>query len=623
MQAIPPLLPTGKVIAHVDLDAFYSQVETFRDLPRLKDKPVGVVQYNPRGDLTTLPPEADRLMNNSNGSLIAVNYLARAKGVKRNMSGNEARALCPEIQLVQVPVKHQKSDLTIYRNAGKRVLQILSRKSICERASIDECYLDVTLEAHKRLEKSAGLPPYPVEPHQIHVYESNGEDIPADRWWNRPQHTWGTGELLLASGAAVVAELRQAVERELGYTCSAGIAHTRLLAKLCSGLHKPAQQTILPAVSVGSLLGPLPLGKLRGLGGQFGTKISEDLHIDTVGQLSSTSLTKLESLYGTKDAKWLFDLARGIDDQDVEERKLPKSVSCGKTFRGDAALADIESVHGWLLELAGELEERLLEDKEDNARVPQLLTVSIGFQSNTGAHATHSSSAVQQLTSAVNYQHQQWLKSMHVSRSCSFRKMTADAIAADATALVKKWSQQKQGQWWKIVDLFLNASNFVQVQSTSITQFFNVASSNGLHGTDNSSGDGLYGTDNSNGNVDKEKKLYGGDVGCDMTGADTSKHAVHAVEVAPERIHSSMEISTTIDEAVLAELPIDIQKEIRSQMKMEEMSQILDRGGGGGSGGIGVGTNVQQQKRKGATGGTSGASSMTLKEFLKGKRQKK
>ena len=50
--------------------------------------------------------------------------------------------------------------------------------------------------------------------------------------------------------AAVVAELSAAVKQELGYTCSAGIAHTKILAKLASGLHKPAQQTVVPAAAV-------------------------------------------------------------------------------------------------------------------------------------------------------------------------------------------------------------------------------------------------------------------------------------------------------------------------------------------------------------------------------------
>jgi DNA polymerase eta len=60
--------------------------------------------------------------------------------------------------------------------------------------------------------------------------------------WARPLAIWPADELLLAVAAVVVAELRTAVTAETGYSCSAGVAHNKLLAKLCCGLHKPCQQ---------------------------------------------------------------------------------------------------------------------------------------------------------------------------------------------------------------------------------------------------------------------------------------------------------------------------------------------------------------------------------------------
>ena len=148
--------PTLKVIAHIDLDAFYAQVEE-QYHPQLKGQPIAVMQYNPFGDLATHGPDENRVVNDSNGSIIALGYgAARTAGVKRNMRGAEARKLCPELQLVQVPVCNGKSDLRTYRHHGQQVLDVLARSVdgvavVCEKASIDESYLDCTAAAKHRL----------------------------------------------------------------------------------------------------------------------------------------------------------------------------------------------------------------------------------------------------------------------------------------------------------------------------------------------------------------------------------------------------------------------------------------------------------------------------------------
>ena len=64
--------------------------------------------------------------------------------------------------------------------------------------------------------------------------------------------------------ATVVARLRAAVATSLpGFTCSAGVAANKMFAKLCAGLHKPDQQTVLPAEAVPALLHPLPLDRIK------------------------------------------------------------------------------------------------------------------------------------------------------------------------------------------------------------------------------------------------------------------------------------------------------------------------------------------------------------------------
>ena len=78
-------------------------------------------------------------------SIIAVSYEARDFGVTRNMRGDKAKEKCPEITLVRVPEARGKANLTLYREAGAEVIAVLSRFcDHCERASVDEAYLDLT-----------------------------------------------------------------------------------------------------------------------------------------------------------------------------------------------------------------------------------------------------------------------------------------------------------------------------------------------------------------------------------------------------------------------------------------------------------------------------------------------
>ena len=114
------------------------------------------VQYNPFGTLETFEIDDPRRHdNNSNGGLIAVSYEARAAGVKRGMRGDEARKICPELQLVTVPTAHGKADLTLYREQGAKVVDILCSGGPVERASVDEAYVDVTAQAQRLLSTAA------------------------------------------------------------------------------------------------------------------------------------------------------------------------------------------------------------------------------------------------------------------------------------------------------------------------------------------------------------------------------------------------------------------------------------------------------------------------------------
>ncbi|XP_022885572.1 DNA polymerase eta isoform X3 [Olea europaea var. sylvestris] len=355
----------SRIIAHVDMDCFYVQVEQ-RKQPTLRGQPTAVVQYN----------------SWKGGGLIAVSYEARMFGVKRSMRGSEAKEVCPEIQLVQVPVARGKADLSVYRNAGSEVVSILSRKGRCERASIDEVYLDLTESAETML---AELPPHRLESINEEALKSHvlGLDVQDGDNARESVRKWflksdaDHRDKLLACGALIVSELRLQVLEETEFTCSAGIAHNKMLAKLASGMNKPAQQTVVPFLSVNKLLEPLPIKKMKQLGGKLGTSLQVDLGVNTVGDLLHFSEQKLQEHYGINTGTWLWNAARGISGDEVESRLLPKSHGSGKTFPGPRALKTSASVQKWLNELCEELSERLLSDLEQNKRIAHTLSLHL------------------------------------------------------------------------------------------------------------------------------------------------------------------------------------------------------------------------------------------------------
>ncbi|XP_058072199.1 DNA polymerase eta isoform X4 [Magnolia sinica] len=320
----------ARVIAHIDLDCFYVQVEQ-RKQPGLRGLPTAVVQYN----------------SWKGGGLIAVGYEARRFGVKRSMRGDEAKKVCPDIQLIQVPVARGKADLKLYRNAGSEVVSVLARKGRCERASIDEVYLDLTDTAESMLSEN---PPEILE--EIHEealkshvlglnVDSSGREETVKEWLSR--NDADHQDKLLACGAIIVAELWMQVLKETEFTCSAGIAHNKMLAKLASGMHKPAQQTVVPSSCVKDLLASLPIKKMKQLGGKLGSSLQSDLGVSTVGDLLQFSEQKLQERYGINTGTWLWNIARGISGDEVEGRLLPKSHGCAKTFPGPKALKTIAS----------------------------------------------------------------------------------------------------------------------------------------------------------------------------------------------------------------------------------------------------------------------------------------
>ncbi|XP_075249301.1 DNA polymerase eta-like isoform X1 [Convolutriloba macropyga] len=400
-----------RVIALIDMDCFYVQVEE-RDKPSLRGKPCSVVQYKPfRG-----------------GGIIAINYEARAKGVKRGMMGEDAKQVCPEMETVFVKESRGKADLTKYRQASAQVFQVLT--AMCqnvERASIDEAFLDLTSLVDKRISeltkndndnfvfkpvnqellpntcvifpmsetrdqyntgliiesecletnKGSLVDDYDLEPVSNPDPESDRQKnlMPFLNYVNQYSST-ANAEFRLALGAQIVEDIRRAVYEKTEFRCSAGIAHNKILAKLACGINKPNKQTILPHISIELYFQSLPVHKLRYLGGKLGDIVQEELGCVHVGDLLKYSESVLSTKFGERNGLFLYNICRGINFEPVKPRTTVKSIGCSKNFLGKESIWTSKEVNHWTMQLCLELEERLNEDMDLNQRVFKLVSVN-------------------------------------------------------------------------------------------------------------------------------------------------------------------------------------------------------------------------------------------------------
>ncbi|KAI2507393.1 DNA-directed DNA polymerase [Fragilaria crotonensis] len=126
--------------------------------------------------------------------------------------------------------------------------------------------------------------------------------------------------------------------------------------------------------------------------------VGEKLNVTTLGQLAQVSLVTLTSTFSDDMARFLYDIGRGICRDAVTTRTKPKSISCGKTFRGKLAITDSERLRKWTEELCEGLLERVSADRDQHNRMPKLLMTSIHFNSSD-SHVSKSGMAPRSLES--------------------------------------------------------------------------------------------------------------------------------------------------------------------------------------------------------------------------------
>ncbi len=240
------------------------------------------------------------------GVVSSASYEARAFGVRSAMPTVRARRLCPDAIFVS-------PDFTAYQAHSNRFREVLlSFTPLVEPLSLDEAFMDV-----------AG----------------------ATRLFGDPP--------------TIARRIRATVEREVGVTCSAGVAPTKFVAKIASDLCKPDGMQLVPDGTVQAFLEPLPVGRLWGVGAKTGETLGR-MGIRTIGDLGATPEAILARLLGEQNARHLFQLAHGVDDRHVVPYEAPKSVSNEETFEHD--LDEDQEILRELLALSGRVASRMRAD---------------------------------------------------------------------------------------------------------------------------------------------------------------------------------------------------------------------------------------------------------------------
>jgi DNA polymerase IV len=222
------------------------------------------------------------------GVVLAASYEAKAHGVCTAMGGAHARRLCP--QAVVVPPR-----MSAYAAASRAVYRVFEDACpLVEGLSIDEAFLDV-----RGMRRIAGTP---VE---------------------------------------IAVRLRRAVRELVGLPITVGVARTKFLAKVASGVAKPDGLLVVPPDGELAFLHPLPVERLWGVGRVTAAKLHER-GILTVGEVAGLDEASLVALLGRGSGRHLHALAHNRDPRPVQARRRRGSIgsqrALGRSPKSAAAI---------------------------------------------------------------------------------------------------------------------------------------------------------------------------------------------------------------------------------------------------------------------------------------------
>ena len=236
--------------------------------------------------------------------VLAASYEARARGVRGAMGGARARRLCPEAVVVS-------PRMAAYEEASRAVFELFEEITpLVEGLSVDEAFLDV-----RGLGRIAGSP------------------------------------------REIAVRLRRQVRERVGLPITVGVASTKHLAKVASGVAKPDGLLVVPPDRELDFLHPLPVERLWGVGLVTARKL-HDHGIRTVGEVARLPEAALAEMVGRAAGRHLHALSHNRDPRRVRVGRRRRSIGAQRAL-GRRAPRSPDAVDAVLVALVDRLARRL------------------------------------------------------------------------------------------------------------------------------------------------------------------------------------------------------------------------------------------------------------------------